>query len=237
MMSRELLPGALLKEHLASSIKQAIMQGRLAPGQRVIEGFWAREFGTAQASVREAINLLISEGFLVKDAGRSARVVSYCESDVARIYEVRGAMEGLAAQLACSSRADLSAVGAAYERMEGAVRLRDMKSLIESDLTFHLSLAEASGNPLVVDVLRRLLAPLFAFVQMRVITSGQGPEAWKCDLPRHKLIIRLIREGNPVLAGQFVQHSLTQFAASAYAVWENVDGTGEAHKQVAGASA
>jgi DNA-binding FadR family transcriptional regulator len=114
--------------------------------------------------------------------------------------------------------------------MEAAVQRRDMKALIECDLDFHISLAEASGNPLL-DVLRRLLAPLFAFIQMRVMTSGQGPEAWSGDLPRHQWIIKLIREGNPSLAGQYVQHSLTQFAASAYAVWENVGGSVEAHNQ------
>src|SRR5882724_5088992 len=123
-MPNEPPQGALLKEHLASAIKQAILGGRLVPGQRVIEGIWAKEFGVAQASVREAINLLISEGFLVKDSGRSARVVNYREADVARIYEVRGALEGLAAQLACASRADLSAVEAAYEGMNAAVQRR-----------------------------------------------------------------------------------------------------------------
>ncbi len=64
--------GSLVKEHLAGQLKDAIVQGRLSPGQRVVEGAWAREFGVAQASVREAINLLITEGFLVKSAGRSA---------------------------------------------------------------------------------------------------------------------------------------------------------------------
>ncbi len=227
IIANELFPGGLLKEHLASAFKEAIIEGRLAPGQRVIEGIWAREFGVAQASVREAINLLMSEGFLVKDAGRSARVVNYGEADVARIYEVRGAMEGLAAQLACASRADLSGLESAYDGMEAAVQCRDMKALIGCDLAFHISLGEASGNPLLLDVLRRLLAPLFAFIQMRVMTSGQGPEAWSGDLPRHKWMIQLIREGNPVLAGQYVPHSLTQFSAAAYAVWGNAGASSE----------
>src|SRR5215471_7455847 len=97
VLPSETVPGALLKEHLAARLKQAITSRRLAPGERVIEGKWAKEFGAAQASVREAINLLIAEGFLVKDAGRSARVVNYREQDIVHIYEVRAAMEGLAA--------------------------------------------------------------------------------------------------------------------------------------------
>jgi DNA-binding GntR family transcriptional regulator len=74
--------GTLLKENLADALKKAIFEGRLSPGQRVVEATWSAEFRVAHASIREAINLLIGEGFLVKDAGRSARVVNYQERDV-----------------------------------------------------------------------------------------------------------------------------------------------------------
>jgi DNA-binding GntR family transcriptional regulator len=228
-VANETVPGSLLKESLASALKQAIMEGRLAPGERVVEGKWAKEFGAAQASIREAINLLISEGFLVKDSGRSARVVDYQESDVARIYEVRGALEGLAAQLACAGEADLSPVEEAVLDMTYAIEEGNMRNLIDSDLRFHLALAESSGNVVLVDAIRRLLCPLFAFILIRVLKSGQGPEAWRDDLPRHHRMIELIREGNPELAGQYVRHSVTRFVASAYEVWGNEGGSVEAH--------
>lgn len=223
--------GALLKEHLASALKQAIMEGRLTPGERVIEGKWAKEFGAAQASVREAINLLIAEGFLVKDAGRSARVVNYREQDIVHIYEVRAAIEGLAAQLMCTQGADLSALEAAFDRMAKAMTAHDMKALVRSDLDFHLALIETPGNPLLADVGRKLLFPLFAFIQMRVLGSGQGTEAWADDMQYHRWILQVIREGNPSLAGQFVQQCIGRFAAAAYEVWENKEGSVEAHNR------
>jgi DNA-binding GntR family transcriptional regulator len=123
--------GVLLKEQLASALKQVIVTGRLHAGQRVVETVWPQEFSAAQASVREAINLLITEGFLVKDAGRSARVVNYREQDVRHIYEVRAAIEGLAAQLACSNGSDLSGVEAALERMAIAAERRLKKELVQ----------------------------------------------------------------------------------------------------------
>lgn len=221
--------GNLVKESVASALKDAIVQGRLEPGQRVIEGKWARELGVAQASVREAINLLTSDGFLVKDAGRSARVVRYSEDRVARMYEIRGALEGLAAQLAAESQADLSEVEAAAERMADAARRADMKAIIESDLAFHLALAEASGNPVLAAMVRRLLTPLFAFVLLRVLKSGQGPDAWSADLPRHRRMIEIVREGDGAVAGQYVKAWVGRFAASAYQVWENVGGSVQAH--------
>src|SRR5215469_12171613 len=133
----------LVKERLAGQLSDSELA---RPGQRVIEGLWAREFGVAQASVREAINLLITEGFLVKSSGRSARVTQYTAQDIGRIYEVRGALEGLAAQLAAAANADLSAIDAALTRMETAWRQGDVRGLIDNDLSFHVALAEASGN-------------------------------------------------------------------------------------------
>jgi len=227
--SSDLSPSALLKEALALELKQAITDGRLSPGQRVVESKWAGEFRVAQASVREAINLLIAEGFLVKSAGRSARVVNYRERDIVHIYEIRAAMEGLAAQLACANGTDLSTLETALHSMEHAVETRDMKKIIGSDLEFHVALVQAPGNPLLADFGRKLLYPLFAFIEMRVVRSGQGPTAWIDDLEYHRGILQIIREGNPSLASQFVQHCIGRFAASAYAVWENVGGSVEAH--------
>jgi DNA-binding GntR family transcriptional regulator len=228
-VSNETQTGILLKENLASALKQAIMDGRLSPGERVVEGKWSQEFGAAQGSVREAINLLIAEGFLVKDAGRSARVIRYQEQDITRIYEVRAALEGLAAQLACANGSDLSPIESAFKRMSNAAKRDDMKELIQSDLDFHIALIKSSGNPLLADIASKLLFPLFAFIQIRVLSSRQGPAAWIDDLQNHRLILQVIGEGNPSLANQFVQHCIGRFVASAFAVWENVGGSVEAH--------
>lgn len=223
--------GSLIKENLASGLKQAIMDGRLGRGHRVIEGRWAKEFGAAKASVREAINLLIAEGYLVKDAGRSARGVNYREQDVAHLYQVRSALEGLAAELACINGADLTGLESAFERMFRATESNDMKALLQSDVGFHLALIESAGNPVLAELGRKLLFPLFAFVQIQVLNTGQGPQAWLDDLPQHDLIVQVIREGNPALAGQFVRHCVNRFARSAYAVWRNVGGSVEAHNK------
>lgn len=209
----------LLKEQLATKLKAAIIEGRLRPGQRVIEGAWAREFGVAQASVREAINLLIAQGFVVKIAGRSARVLRYTEKDVTRIYEVRGALEGLAAHLAVATQADLAPLESAVERMQAASDRGDIRELIESDLGFHLALGAASGNPLLIDMLNRLLRPLFAFVLLRVVETHGNTTGWDADLPRHRQMVYLMREGNPNVAAQFVQHCVSRFVSSAHTVW------------------
>lgn len=221
----------LVKEHLARALKDAIVQGRLKPGQRVIEGLWAKHFAVAQASVREAINLLIADGFLTKDSGRSARVTRYSEEDVSKLYALRAALEGMAAQLVAERGLDLAPLEEALNGMKAAIQARDMRALVESDLAFHSCLCEMSGNHFLADAARRVLSPLFAFVLLEVLASGQGPEAWSVDLPRHARIIELIREGDPLVSGQYVHSSIRRFVSSAYAVWENVGGSVQAHAE------
>ena len=100
-----------------------------------------------------------------------------------------------------------------------AARIRgELKELIESDLAFHLALAEASGIPILVEMLQRLLRPLFAFVLLRV-REKHATLAWAPDLTRHREMINLIRGSNPAIAGQFAQHCVGRFLGSAQAVW------------------
>jgi DNA-binding GntR family transcriptional regulator len=158
-------------------------------------------------------------------------VVNYREQDIVHIYEVRAAVEGLAAQLVAARGSDLSALEHAFDRMAKAMAAHDMKALIRSDLDFHVALTEAPGNPLLADVGRKLLFPLFAFIQIRVLGSGQGPEAWADDMQHHGWMLQVMREGNPSLAGQLVQQCIGRFAAAAYQVWENKEGSVEAHNR------
>src|SRR5260221_12341575 len=134
------------KSRLADSLRTEIMSGSLPRGVRIVEGKWAQKFGVAQGSIREAINILAIEGFVNKESGRSARVVHLTEKDVAQLYELRGAMEGLAARLAVEMRPDLSEIESAMGMMRRAANEGNCEGLLEHDLQFHLGLCELSGN-------------------------------------------------------------------------------------------
>lgn len=210
----------LVKQSLAAKLREEIIEGHLAPGQRIIEGYWARKFGVAQTSVREAINLLISEGFATKASGRSARVTSYTEADIAQIYELRGALEGLAARLTTQRRPDLGPLETALKELRKSTNGGDVRRLIEADLQFHLRLCELSGNRFLYAQIRTVLVPLFAFVAMRAVQSHQSAKAWESDLDRHKRIIELIKEGDAFAAEFAVRGAMQQFAARAYEIWQ-----------------
>ncbi len=210
----------LVKDTVADRLRAEIASGALPPGIRIIEGYWARRFGVAQASIREAINLLAQEGFVTKASGRSARVVNLAELDVLQIYEVRGALEGLAARLLAKRSHDIQPLEQALDRMRRALKEKRTAELIDADLNFHLELCRLSNNSYVFDHARRVLLPLFAFVRIRVVSSGQDTSVWSRDFDAHQRIVDLVKEGQGEVAEAYVQRMMARFASTAYDNWE-----------------
>ena len=212
--------GSLVKSALANRLRDEISSGALLPGVRIIEGTWGRKLGVAQGSIREAINLLAQEGFVTKVSGRSARVVSLNQQDVLQLYELRGAVEGLAARLAAARRADVTKLQEAVDAMRRASKKNRTADLVDADREFHLELCRISGNPHLVEHASRVLLPFFAFARIRIIASKQDTSAWDRDLEAHQRIADLVREGEGEIAEQYIRRAMARFAETAYSNWE-----------------
>jgi DNA-binding GntR family transcriptional regulator len=210
----------LVKHNLAERLRREIMSGSLQPGMRIVEGKWASKFGVAQGSIREAINILAQAGFVTKASGRSARVIHLSEGDVAHIYQLRGAIEGLAARLAAATQPDLKVLQATLDVMREMASTGNLDGLLDCDSLYHLELCELSRNPFLIEHAHRILLPFFAFVRMRVAASGQETSAWDKDLEAHQRIIDLLREGEGEVAEQYVKRAMERFAKTAYDNWE-----------------
>ena len=210
----------LVKHTVADCLRKEIASGALRPGTRIVEGTWARKFGVAQGSIREAINLLAQDGFVTKAAGRSARVVNLSEENVLQIFEVRATLEGLAARLIAQRAGDLRPVEDALAMMRHALKNGRPDEMLDADLRFHLELCRLSGNSYLVEHARKILLPLFAFARIRVLSSGQDASVWGKDIEGHQRIVDLIKEGHAEVAEQYVRHVISRFGQSAYDTWE-----------------
>src|SRR5580704_19386273 len=138
---------ALLKQNLAMQIREEILLGRIVPGEKIIEGRWARHFGVAQVSIREALNILTTEGFVTKGHGRSARVLKLGDPEIIQIYQLRGVLEGLAARLVVEQGLQLDDLETALAKMQDAVQQNDLRKVVDRVQQFHLCLLEKAGNP------------------------------------------------------------------------------------------
>lgn len=209
----------LIKTQIAAELREEILRGALQPGEIISETQWGQRLGAAQASVREAINLLVAEGLVRKEPGRSARVTSLTGEDVAQAYQVREVLEGLAASLLARRKADVSSLQEAIEAMQQAALQGDLRGALEADLTFHLRLCELPQNSFLAQQARQLLIPVFAFTMIRAIGIQCSAQAWADCVDDHNLILAGIRSGDPLFAEQSTRHAIGKFVSIAHEVW------------------
>jgi DNA-binding GntR family transcriptional regulator len=216
-----LKPTPLIKENLATLLREEIISGRIAPGDPIVEGRRAAELNVSQGSVREALNILVAEGFVEKGSGHSAKVIELTAQDVAEIYQIRARLEGLAAAMVTQNGSDLADLEEVIREKTQAAAEGNMTALLSHDLRFHLLLCEKSRSRFLYETAKRLLVPLFAFVRICVHSSKQGPNPWQEMIPLHSQILDVIRLGDPVLAEQFVTRVTLRFGNFAYDIWDN----------------
>jgi DNA-binding GntR family transcriptional regulator len=210
---------ALIKQNLAEQLRQEILNGRIAPGDRIVEGAWARKFGVAQSSVREALNILVAEGFVQKGHGRSARVVRLSEQDVLHMYQIRAVLEGLAARLTVQMNLPVDDMESALAEMEEAAQRDDLRHTIDCLIRFHLALCSKPGNGLLIEQAKRILIPLFAFTLMRAVARGLTAEPWRQGLAAHRQMLDAIRSGDPFFAEQMAVRAIHGFMDLAIRIW------------------
>jgi DNA-binding GntR family transcriptional regulator len=209
----------LLKQDLAAQLHEEILSGRIAPGERIVEGTWARKFEVAQSSVREALNILVSEGLVQKGHGRSARVVHLSQEDIVSMYQVRGALEGLAARLICERGLPLDDLESILAEMQRVTEGHDLRQIVDCVLRFNLTFCAKPGNRFLIEQARRILIPLFAFTLIRALSRALTGVPWRQGLSAHRQMLDAIRSGEPFFAEQVAVRAVSGFLRTALEVW------------------
>jgi DNA-binding GntR family transcriptional regulator len=131
-----------------AQLQQAILSGRIAPGERIVEAELARQMGVSRAPVREAARRLESLGLLVSRPRHGFAVRTVSCKQVNDLYEVRINLELLAAALACqhASDAELAQLNARVDDMVARARTLASPERVALDLDFHFAISALSGN-------------------------------------------------------------------------------------------
>lgn len=136
-----------LVERAHRVLLEAIVDATLAPGQRLTQEDLARRLAVSRQPVLQALRLLKAEGLVVDAPGRGLQVAPLDGEGVAAVYQVRAALDVLAARLAAQHRAHIDP--ALIERGHRAARGRDVRAMIDADVAFHQAIYAASRNPLI----------------------------------------------------------------------------------------
>src|SRR5690606_19609336 len=125
----------------------AISDGSLAPGTRVTQEDIAEQLNVSRSPVLQAIQLLKKDGLLQDAEGRGVMVAALDIAQIGHLYEVRGALEGLATRLAAEKKAVIDPALLSMGRR--VARTMDVRAMIEADEAFHKAIYETTGNPLI----------------------------------------------------------------------------------------
>lgn len=181
-------------EVIARVVREDILAGRLAAGERLVEEAMAKQFGVSRVPVREALGQLEGEGFVTIVRYRGATVSTTLRKDNRELLEVRRGLEVLAAQLAARNRGGSVAAELAAVARPDADR-GDVRAV---GRPFHDLVADAAGN----DQLREILAT----VSRRVAWGlGDDPETSAHD---HAVLAAAIVSGAEVQAGFLMDEHL-----------------------------
>jgi len=235
------LPTTSRTQQVREQLEAAIARGDYQPGDRLpSERELVELLGVSRVSVREAIRSLEAVGVVEVQHGRGCFVATsrsdqYATSfahwlavhrdEVLELLKVRGALDELAAELAANDGAGaewaprLRELNAAFRATDPA----DIDQLVACDVAFHAAVAEASGSPLLMDLLRELHETFNESRQATLQPAGRPADSAR----EHDAIIAAIERGDPRGARAAVAAHLASVRASLTHLLETTETEGD----------
>jgi DNA-binding GntR family transcriptional regulator len=221
--------GAISRGVLADQVKdrllQAILAGRYPPHSRIIETRVARELGTSQAPVREALRGLEALGVVEITPFRGARVRRPSADELLEAYVVRSELEALGARLAVPrmTEADLADLLACGEEMQRAAAAGDLHAVAVADAGMHGRLIAIASNATLSRVWRSLEP--FSRTYLTLIVPGADAQ-WTADL--HRPILKALQARDVEAVVRALDDHFAEVAARLEAEWTADAPTAEA---------
>ncbi len=212
---------SVLSEQVKGRLLQAILDGRYPPGARIVETRVAKEFGTSQAPVREALRDLEALGVVETAPFKGARVRRPSIEELLEAFEVRAILEGHGAVLAMENLNgdDLGRLAELTEEMHAAAEDSDPYREATADTQFHRIIMHHSGNA----TLERVWSTLEPFLRTYITIVSPGVDR-RAVADRHLPIIEALRRQNPDLIEEAFRVHFEEAAMALAEVWPHHEG-------------
>jgi DNA-binding GntR family transcriptional regulator len=185
-----------IRAQVTAQIREAILAGRLAPGQRLIERKLAEAMGVSQAAVREGLMALEYEGLVTRTVNTATHVTQVAPERAKELVQIRLQLEPFAmVQAARRLTPEMVAeLGALLQEMERERLAGERYRTFQLDFAFHRKTWVLSGNESLARVLNQLCTPLFAFFEIMEHANQIGID----DCVRiHQVLVDALVEGDP----------------------------------------
>jgi len=188
------------------TLRRSIVEGRLRPGDRLVEQRLAEELELSRTPIREALRMLQSEGLVDVEPNRGARVRTLSLDDINDLYELRARLEAMAAELAAerASESQREALRAAEERFAEAVdqfgdeEVASIRGVFAANEVFHGCILEAARHEQLRQTVIRTVDHTLVFQAFRHYEA----ENMIRSIEFHRLITESICQGEGARAGR-----------------------------------
>jgi DNA-binding GntR family transcriptional regulator len=209
-----------IAEQVAAALRHEITTGQLAAGSRLRQVEIAQRFGVSTTPVREAFGLLQSDGLVQIDAHRGVTVFLPTIQDLIEHYEIRMALEMLAAEKAaeCFQAQDAPPLVAILDEMHAT---SDAARYVELNQQFHLRLYRLAGRSRLLAMIEELRNASLAYNHLYA-AADVPRDAERLDR-EHREILAACQAGDPARAANAVRHHLQQTVAHVMKVLEQAE--------------
>jgi DNA-binding GntR family transcriptional regulator len=201
-----------LRDQVVKAIRDAIIQGRLRPGEKVPEGDLAQQLTVSRTPIREAIRVLESQGLVEVNPKRGTYITMPDRDDATDGLAVRAALEILAVDQAIE-RSDESDWNYLYSQLEDilagmaeAVSSNDTIRAVEFDIEFHATLMKASKNRHLLRSWHAVGIPFLVWFPERELYPGMPPDL----VERHREVLVALQSRDPVVCEHAIRAHMAQ---------------------------
>lgn len=183
-----------LRDIVFNTLRQAILKGELAPGERLMEVNLAQKLGVSRTPVREAIRKLELEGLVMMIPRRGAEVARISEKNLRDVLEVRRGLEELAMELACAriTENQIMELKKANVNFENSLTSNDVTAIAEADEHFHEIIYKATGNEKLIQVINNIKEQMYRYRLEYIKDSAKRHDL----VAEHKEIVAALERQN-----------------------------------------
>lgn len=184
-------------------LRQAILKGKLKPGQKIVMADLAKAFGLSETPVREAIRRLESDGYVQFTPHTGAVVTKIDEGELVEVYLIRIALEALATRLASPhiTDKDIDFLIKKNQEIEAAIQQKKYENIGSINKDFHLRIYKAAPFPR----LYKMICDLWDTFERWPSVFAYVPERAVASVEEHKKIIQALKMGDTDLADRLMK--------------------------------
>ncbi|MEY8354771.1 GntR family transcriptional regulator [Lachnospiraceae bacterium 54-53] len=154
-----------LRDVVFNTLRQAILKGELAPGERLMEIQLAERLGVSRTPIREAIRKLELEGLVLMMPRKGAEVAKISEKSLRDVLEVRRSLEELAIELACRrmTSESVTELEKKQDDFRAAILKGNAMEIAETDEAYHDVIYKGTCNDRLVQMINNLREQMYRY--------------------------------------------------------------------------